>query len=156
MSKLVDEYDLPPTNIEPHRLAKHVIRQKTLHLTIASIAIVLAGLMHTYLSADHTVFPRYGALLTIVAIGHSWRQLRFARKTGKISKLQIDIFTEVERTKMPENTPEDILRARAYKRVSRILPGFYEAIAFQFIGPSLVVAAIGNAIWGFGDLLPLP
>lgn len=156
MSDQMDKYDLPPSNNNLARpLAKQLVGKKGRQLYFVSIAIITVGLIHAFLSGDKTIFPRYGALVTICAIAQSWRQLRWARMAPDITSVLYAVYTKIERDKLGPDASEDVAKSRAYKRVNRVLPSFYEAVQFEFLEQNLIVAAIGNFIWAFGDLVPL-
>lgn len=155
MSEPIDEYDLPPTHSDPTSTAKHLIGRKNRQLFVASAVAIVIGVVHANWSGSQTVLPRYGAAVTLLAIGQSWRQFRYQKMLSKVAQVQIEIFTNIEREKLGKEASDEAVKARAYKRVNRVLPTLYEGILREFVGPALIVAFIGNLIWAFGDLLPL-
>ena len=155
MSEPIDEYDLPPTHSDATLTAKYLVGRKNRQLFATSTAAIVIGVIHANWSGSHTVFPRYGAAVTLLAIVQSWRQLQYQKMLPKITQFQIGIFTDIERKKLGKDASEEAVKARAYKRVNRVLPTLYEGILREFVGPALIVAFVGNLIWAFGDLLPL-
>ncbi len=155
MLETIDEYDLPPTRSDATSIAKYLVGRKNRQLFVTSAAAIVVGVIHANWSGSHTVFPRYGAAVTLLAIVQSWRQLQYQKMLPKITQFQIDLFTGIEREKLGEDASEETVKVRAYKRVNRVLPTLYESILREFVGPALIVAFVGNLIWAFGDLLPL-
>ncbi|HBF31825.1 hypothetical protein [Rhizobium sp.] len=156
MCDQVDKYDLPPSNNNLVRpLAKQLVGKKGRQLYFASIVIIAVGLIHAFLSGDKTILPRYGALVTTSAIAQSWRQLRWARMVPDITSVLYAVYSKIEHNKLGPDASEDVAKSRAYKGVNRVLPSFYEAVQFEFLEQNLIVAAVGNFIWAFGDLVPL-
>ncbi|GAA3265243.1 hypothetical protein GCM10020258_32700 [Sphingomonas yabuuchiae] len=112
MPESIDEYDLTPIALDATSTAKYLVGRKNRQLFVASAAAVVIGVIHANWSGSHTVFPRYGAAVTLLAIIQSWRQLQYQKMLPRITQFQVDLFTGIEREKLGDAASEEAVKAR--------------------------------------------
>jgi hypothetical protein len=119
-------------------MARHVTRRYRRILFGLSGALLLIGCAHGFSSGSATVFPRYGALVTILTLWHAYAQYQYM-KMFELQVIPVAIAFASEIGK-PER--------------SGLLPHFMAQIQRNFVLDHLSVATTGTLVWGFGDLLP--
>lgn len=160
MSDNISQYDLPLREEAMRggeRLARELTKDSRRLLLVSTAATLVAGCALQLAAPKYLPLARSGAILTLISILSAYQAFRWAKVNRKAAKFAMDVYTRIERDKLPDEPKEQFDRqasATAKKRVERVLPHFHEAVLHTLIPTQLLIAALGTALWGFADLLP--
>ncbi|HZH26879.1 MAG TPA: hypothetical protein VEY95_06810 [Azospirillaceae bacterium] len=140
------------------RLAKEVTRRQRLVLwSMAGVTLVGGVILEVFADQSKDPLVRIGAILVLLSIVHASKVVKWSKIRENAEVMCIDICTKIETDKIKDEVPPEYLekeaKARALRRVERVLPKLFSAIEREIVLHHLLVAAVGNFLMGFGDLL---